>query len=157
MEAGIEMENTRKMSTEELKIQGLMEAFLLSRDSLKSSAAETSVHVDEDFLTAFTQGNLSERESTPVVSHLVNCGFCRHKTAELIRLDLAFHSEADSVQLEAAAEPHKISEVLSGLFAKIFGTADGAVFAHNETDADDKPVRDTEAVKENDSAKKEEE
>jgi hypothetical protein len=33
-----------------------------------------------------------------------------------------------------SAEPTKVSEVLSGLFSKIFGTTDGAVFAHNETE-----------------------
>ena len=140
MEAGIEMENTTKMSTEESRIQGLLEAYLRSRKTLKSSAAETSFHVDEDFLTAFTQGNMSERESTPIISHLVDCGFCRHKTAELVRLDLAFSVGDEETRTVEAAEPNKISEVLSGLFAKIFGNAEGAVFAHNENEPDDKPA-----------------
>lgn len=138
MEADIEMENITKVSTEESRIQDLLEAYLLSRKTLKSSAAETSFHVDEDFLTAFTQGNLSERESTPVISHLVDCGFCRHKTAELVRLDLAFSSGDEGMRTVEAAEPNKISEVLSGLFTKIFGNAEGAVFAHNEKEPEDK-------------------
>ena len=142
MEAGIEMENTTKISTEESRIQDLLAAYLLSRKTLKSSAAETSFHVDEDFLTAFTQGNLSERESTPVISHLVDCGFCRHKTAELVRLDLAFSGGDEEMRPVQTAEPNKISEVLSGLFAKIFGNAEGAVFAHNEKDPEEKPAPD---------------
>jgi hypothetical protein len=116
----------------------LLEAFLVSRRSLKSSAAETSIHIDEDFLAAFTEGNLNERETLPIVGHLVDCGFCRHKTAELVRLDLEFEgSHEHAGAIEHAAEPQKISGVLSGLFAKIFGNAEGAVFAHNEKDADD--------------------
>jgi len=136
------MDNTKRLSKEELKMQSLLEAFLLSRSSLKSSAAETSFHIDEDFLAAFTEGNLSERESMPVVGHLANCGFCRHKTADLVRLDLAFRAEGEEVQTVAASEPHKISEVLSGLLAKIFGPAEGAVFAHNEKESSDKDQKD---------------
>ena len=140
----MEMDNTNKLSSDELKMQSLLEVFLLSRKSLKSSAAETSFHIDEDFLTAFSEGNLSERESMPVVSHLAGCGFCRHKTAELVRLDLAFRGDEEEIRTIAAVEPHKISEVLSGLLAKIFGNADGAVFAHNEKDPSQK---DDEALK----------
>ena len=134
----MEMDNTNKLSTDELKMQSLLEVFLLSRKSLKSSAAETSFHIDDDFLAAFSEGNLSERESMPVISHLAGCGFCRHKTAELVRLDLAFRSDEEEVRTIAAVEPQKISEVLSGLLAKIFGNADGAVFAHNEKDTSEK-------------------
>ncbi len=132
------MDNTKKMSADELKIQNLLEAFLRSRGPLKSSTAETSFHADEDLLTAFTEGNLGERESMPLISHLVDCGFCRHKTAELVRLDLGFTGGDEGVRTASAAEPNKISGVLSGLLSKIFGSADGAVFAHNEKDASDK-------------------
>lgn len=142
------MDNTKKMGTEEQRMQSLLEAFLVSRRSLKSSAAETSFHVDEDFLTAFTEGNLGERESMPVVNHLVRCGFCRHKTAELVRLDLEFAPVDEGIRPASAAEAHKISEVLSGLLTKIFGHPDGAVFAHNEKDSDDKtPKENDERVK----------
>jgi len=133
------MEETKNMSSEEAKIQSLLEAFFRSRPTLKSSAAETSFHLDEDSLTAFAEGNLAERESAPMVEHLVRCGFCRHKTAELLRLSLAFEGvEPEQTTLAAASEPSKISEVLSGLLAKIFGTSsDQAVFAHEEKKAED--------------------
>lgn len=139
----MEMDKTeKKMSTEEQRMQRLLEAFLVSRKSLKSSAAETSFHIDEDFLTAFAEGNLGERESTPVVSHLVVCGFCRHKTAELVRLDLAFSGSDEDMRPRTANEPHRLSDVLTGLLSKIFGPADGAVFAHNEKETDDKNPQD---------------
>jgi hypothetical protein len=151
----MEMDNTNKLSSDESKMQTLLDVFLLSRKSLKSSAAETSFHIDEDFLTAFSEGNLTERESMPVVSHLADCGFCRHKTAELVRLDLAFRTDEPETRTVAAVEPHKISEVLSGLLAKIFGSADGAVFAHNEKDASDKDVKDDGAAKPRESKEEE--
>jgi len=139
----VKMENTGKRSAEELKIQELLGAFLVSRENLKSSAAETSYHLDEDSLAVFAEGNLSERESLPVVSHLVDCGFCRHKTAELVRLNLDFASADQRIPVEDR-EPSKISEVLSGLLAKIFGTTDEAVFAHQEKESDEKTAEDDE-------------
>src|SRR5437868_6640360 len=134
------MEDTKNMGSEEARIQSLLEAFLRSRPTLKSSAAETSFHLDEDSLAAFAEGNLAERESTPIVDHLVRCGFCRHKTVELLRLSMEFEGVApEPVQLAAASEPSKISEVLSGLLAKIFGSAssENAVLAHEDKNAED--------------------
>lgn len=142
------MGNTKKMSTDELRMRNLLEAFLVSRNKLKSSAAETSFHMDEDALAAFAEGNLAERESIPVVNHLVKCGFCRHKTAELVRLDLEFAGADKDLRPAAVAEPYKISEVLSGLLTKIFGTADGAVFAHHEKDNDEETSKKDDEEKE---------
>lgn len=128
------MENTGNTNIEELRIQGLLDRYLNRQAA--SSLTTQQTHLDEDSLTAFVEGNLSERESKPIVSHLVDCSFCRHVTAELVRLDLAFADE----QVQAVVQenqPSKVSEVLSGLLARIFGTGDSAVFAHQE--AEEKP------------------
>jgi hypothetical protein len=82
-------------------------------------------------LTAFVEGNLSERESTPIVSHLVDCSFCRHVTAELLRLDFAFAGEEAPVRVIESA-PTSVSDVLNNLLSRIFGTSDSAVLAHQE-------------------------
>lgn len=125
------MENTGNTNIEEIRIQGLLDRYLNRRAA--SSIATQQTHLDEDSLTAFVEGNLSERESKPIVSHLVDCSFCRHVTAELVRLDLAFADEkVQSVAQES--QPSKISEVLNNLLAKIFGHGDSAVFAHQETE-----------------------
>lgn len=125
------MENTGNINLEEIRIQGLLDRYLNRQSASGLSTQEN--HLDDDSLTAFVEGNLSERESKPIVSHLVDCSFCRHVTAELVRLDLAFADEQVQTVVEEN-QPSRISEVLSGLFAKIFGTGDSAVFAHNEAE-----------------------
>ena len=129
------MENKKLISLQDIQIQGLLDRYLRSQNSRNNSALQEQ-HLDEDSLAAFTDGNLSEREARPIVSHLVDCSFCRHVTAELIRLDLAFADEG--VQIAAIEnQPSKISEVLSNLLSRIFGTNDGAVFAHEEKEEED--------------------
>lgn len=123
------MNNPEQMNSQDAKIQAALGQFLKLRNSRKVSAGP---HLDEDSLAAFTEGNLGPREAGPIVSHLVDCSFCRHVTAELVRLDMAFaDAPAPEKPVEAAA-PASISDVLSGLLSRIFGTRDGAVFAHQE-------------------------
>jgi hypothetical protein len=123
------MEKNTQINPQELQIQGLLDRYLASRNRQSEAAAG---HIEEDSLSAFVEGTLNKRESESIVSHLVDCGFCRHATAELVRLDLAFAEENIPTAIKGSSEPSKISEVLSGLFSKIFGTSDGAVFAHEE-------------------------
>ncbi len=138
------MGNTGLENGESTRIQGILDGYLASQHGLKSSAGETSFHLDEDSLSAFAEGNLTQRESLPIVDHLVACKFCRHKTAELVRLDLALAGTLEDIERVAdTSEPSKISAVLSGLLSKIFGTTDGAVFAHEDKDNPEK-TEDTE-------------
>lgn len=128
------MENEIKLNPQESQMQGILDRYLAS-DSNRT-AAEGS-HIDDDSLSAFVEGTLNRRESDSIVTHLVNCGFCRHTTAELVRLDLAFADEVPA-QIAADVEPSRISEVLNGIFSKIFGTSDEAVFAHEEKEKKEK-------------------
>ena len=127
------MENKGKINPIDLKIQGLLDRYLRVR-SVGNGFETGQTHLDEDSLSAFVEGNLAYREAQPVVNHLVGCSFCRDITAELVRLDLAF---AEQSQPAAAVEsrPTKVSEVLSGILSRIFGTSDGAVFAHHEEES----------------------
>jgi hypothetical protein len=126
------MANKVQIDPQEMRIQGLLDRYLVSRESNRVTADSLSPHLDEDSIAAFAEGNLSERQAKPIVSHLVDCSFCRNVTAEIVRLDASFAENDLPVTAIAGSEPTKISEVLSGLFSKIFGTTDGAVFAHNE-------------------------
>src|SRR5687768_3364733 len=127
------MENKGKINPTDLKIQGLLDRYLRVR-SANSGFENGQTHLDEDSLAAFVEGNITRREAQPMVNHMIDCSFCRNITAELVRLDLAF---AENTQPVAALEsqPTKVSEVLSGILSRIFGTSDGAVFAHHEEDS----------------------
>ena len=128
------MENNEIMDTQIRKIQGLLGRYLDLHTSGHDTTAPGVSHLDEDSLSAFAEGNLSEREAVPIISHLVDCSYCRNVTTELIRLDMAF-AEPAPVKREVAEEsPARVSEVLGRVLSRIFGTADGAVFAHHEKD-----------------------
>ncbi|HJS51932.1 MAG TPA: hypothetical protein VJ781_08540 [Pyrinomonadaceae bacterium] len=125
------------MNPQETNIQGILAEYLNSRNP---SNAPTG-HLDQDTLAAFTEGTLTELQATPAVSHLVDCSYCRHITAELVRLDLEFAEEPVPARTRDA-EPARISEVLSGVLAKIFGTSENAVFAHEDKDKKDEKDKD---------------
>lgn len=132
------MENNKYITPQEAAMENLVGQYLKVRSNADMNGSGKGPHLDHDSLAAFTEGNLSEREAKPVVSHLVDCSFCRHVTAELVRLDMAFVENPAMMPLAESAEPSKVSEVLSGLLSRIFGTSDGAVFAHNEEDEEKK-------------------
>lgn len=138
----MEMENTEKMNPQELRMQGLLDRYLIARKAVRDTAATDVTHLDEDSLAAFSEGNLGPREARPIISHLVDCSFCRHVTAEMVRLDVAFAESEESAPIAESREPSRVSEVLSGLLSRIFGTADGAVFAHNESEEKKEPEPD---------------
>lgn len=127
------MENEGNINSEELNIQKLLSNYLHLRVSSNALSSEGQ-HLDEDALSAFVEGRLGQKESQPVVSHLVDCSFCRHVTAELVKLDFAFAEETpQTFEIET---PSKISEVLSNVLSRLFGTNDSAVFAHQEKEED---------------------
>lgn len=121
------MINQGQTVSEELQIQGLLDRYLKAR----SSTVHSESHLDEDSLNAFVEGNLSQRELSPVIKHLVECSFCLNVTAELAKLEMAFADEELPV-FAPAPEPTKAADVLKGLLSRIFGTQDNAVFAHQE-------------------------
>jgi hypothetical protein len=140
------MENIGHNDPQNVKIQGLLARYL-DGSSQSGHTGASGNHLDEDSLTAFTEGNLSEREALPIVNHLTECSFCRHVTTELVRLDLAF-AETDLPTVTAdSAEPASISSVLSGILSRIFGSGEAAVFAHEEKDTDEEETEDEKTEK----------
>ena len=126
------MNNKGQTDARQLQIQGLIDNHL-QRSSFINNSESKSGHLDEDSFSAFVEGNLTEREADPIVNHLSDCSYCRHISAELVKLDVTFIDEPKPITL-AESEPTKVSEVLGGIMSRIFGAADGAVFAHNETE-----------------------
>lgn|SRR5688572_18140317 len=136
------MENKGYMTPQESAIKDLVGKYLQVRSEADFNRSANGPHLDQDSLAAFTEGNLSEREAKPLVSHLVDCSFCRHVTAELVRLDMAFAETPAAAPIAEGTEPSRVSEVLSGLLSRIFGTTDDAVFAHEEKDEDEEKKTD---------------
>lgn len=136
------MENAENINVRYERVRDLLCAYLQS-GARPNSAVEPHAHLDEDALTAFNEGNLTRREADPLVAHLSNCSFCRHKTADLIRLDLALSDVDAAPQRIAGSEPAKTSEVIAGILERLFGVSESAVFAHDEKrdeDAEHLPI-----------------
>ena len=120
----------KEQTLQDVETQRLLELYFAQASVPRSHVVDrTGKHIDPDTLAAFVESNLSLRESEPVVAHLVDCGFCRKSSAELIRLQNQFSAEPvrDVVR---QGESSKISEVLSGVLQKLLGTSEAAVFGH---------------------------
>jgi hypothetical protein len=103
----------------------------LRRRALVAPPFAAGTHLDEDALSAFTEGRLSEQESAPVVRHLVACSFCRHITAQLVRLDSEVGETAQAAAPPAQEEPGRIRRMLEDMAARVFASHDDdAVFAY---------------------------
>jgi hypothetical protein len=103
----------------------------LQRRALIAPPVTTDVHLDEDALSAFTEGRLSERESVPVISHLVNCGFCRRITAQLVRLEFEI-GPGEASSAEGQQEPGRIRRLLEDLASRVLPqSGDEAVYAYH--------------------------
>jgi hypothetical protein len=132
------MEN-REVTPENTRIQKLLDLYLAAGNlSATSTANSSGDHLDEDSLSAFVEGDLQTRDEETAVRHLVDCGFCRHASADLMRLQLALSHEAPASIASEAKPLSKVSEFLAGILEKISGSAEAAVFAHDEKqDAED--------------------
>jgi hypothetical protein len=119
------------INNENIKIQALLESYLRFRSAAAKTQTAAGSHLDEDSLAAFVDGDLTARENNSFLAHLVECSFCLHKTAELSQLRAAFEEEAYE-PISETSQTTKVSEVLSNLFSRLFGSTEGVVFAHEE-------------------------
>jgi hypothetical protein len=124
-----------KTNKESDLVRRMVHQHLRHRASLPQ-ASPVGAHLDEDALSAFAEGRLGDRESAPVVRHLVNCGSCRHITAQLIRLD----TELSGVEINAPAleeEPGRIRRLLADLASRVLPSSEGDVVFAYHAPADD--------------------
>jgi hypothetical protein len=130
------------INTENIEIQQMLENYLRFRTSVPSDGG---THLDDDSLAAFVEGDLSARENNMFMGHISDCGFCLHKTAEIAELQAHFESEEMGSAIVSESQPVKISEVLSGLFSRLFGSfeSEQTVFAHEEKKEDDQAKEDS--------------
>jgi anti-sigma factor RsiW len=115
----------------------------LQRSAMVAPPVIAGVHLDEDALSAFVEGRLSETESSPVVQHLVGCAFCRRATAELIRLE-SETGPAETTLPASEEEPGRIRSLLDRLASRVLPQSEGdSVFAYHAPAEDFKPKTET--------------
>lgn len=96
-----------------------------------STASDASLHLDDDTLSALCEGALTKRESSAAVAHLAECSYCRHISAELVRL--AAETEPIETGIERVGEGSTgLAGSLSSWFAGLFSNSGAEVFAHQD-------------------------
>jgi anti-sigma factor ChrR (cupin superfamily) len=121
----------------------------LQRSAMVAPPVIAGVHLDEDALSAFVEGRLTETESAPVVQHLVGCAFCRRATAELIRLEAETGPAAETALPASEEEPGRIRSLLDKLASRVLPQSEGdSVFAYHAPAEDFKPKTETTPAKE---------
>jgi hypothetical protein len=118
----------------------------LQRNAMVAPSVVSNLHLDEDALSAFIEGRLTEQESAPVIQHLVGCGFCRRATAQLIRLESEIGPAETEIPASENQEPGRIRSLLDKLASRVLPQAEGdAVFAYHAPAEDFKPKSETAA------------
>ncbi len=123
-----------KRDVETESIRRLIHARLGHQSMEESHAASgAGAHLDEDALSAFVEGRLGERESAPLVSHLVACGFCRRITAQLIRLEEELGEVTESMPMPVTEEGQgRLRRFLTELSERVLPSSEeDAVFAYH--------------------------
>ncbi len=151
-----------KSNKESEHVRRMVHQHLRRRASLFSTSP-AGAHLDEDKLSAFVEGRLSDLESAPVTRHLVSCDSCRNITAQLVRLDMELSgAEMNTpVHSEQREEPGRIRRLLSDLASRVLPSSDGDVVFGYHAPADDFEKKDeakeqSEAQGEEDEHKREE-
>jgi hypothetical protein len=130
----------QESKTEIGAIRQLIDRRLKSRVTAEVLQDLLAEHLDEDAICAFVEGRLEETESAPVVSHLVACSFCRHTTAQLIRLESQFEDVSEPALDDG---PGRLREFLENLAARVTPSfEEDAVFAYQNPETEPDPEND---------------
>lgn len=119
------------------------------RHRVSSDNAEAA-HLDDDKLTAFVEGRLNEKELTPVIKHLVDCGFCRKITAQLVKLQEELGEKEMTIPV-VVGEPGRVRRFLEGITIRFFGDDEESVYAYHASPEgqDDSLLEEDKKVEEN--------
>ncbi|HKC62165.1 MAG TPA: zf-HC2 domain-containing protein [Pyrinomonadaceae bacterium] len=120
-----------KSNKESERFRRMVHEHLQRRNHSSSQALPAGAHLDEDMLSAFVEGRLSETESAPLVKHLVSCSRCRHITAQLIRLDTELAGDVSEAPVPQQEEPGRIRRLLSDLASRVLPSTETEVFAYH--------------------------
>jgi hypothetical protein len=113
----------------------------LHERALVAPPGPADMHLDEDALSAFVEGRLSETESSPLIQHLVACGYCRQATVQLVRLETEIvASQTPTTAAIQEEEPGRIRRLLDDLASRVLPAhEEETVFAYHAPAEDFKP------------------
>ena len=101
-----------------------------------------AAHLDEDAMSAFIEGQLSESENRSIISHLTSCGSCRDFTASLIRLESTFTADDESTMVEET--PSRLRQFLERFASQVIpSSGEDAVFAYQNPDENEEKPGET--------------
>ena len=126
-----------KSNKESDRLRRMVHQHMSRRASLAPASVAVGAHLDEDALSVFVEGRLSENESAPLIRHLVACASCRHITAQLIRLDTELSASEAPAPAPSAEEPGRIRRLLSDLAARVLPSSEEDVVFAYHAPADD--------------------
>ena len=124
-----------QFNQENQQIGQILELFL--KNKISGTPSVNGEHLDEDSISAFVDGALSQRESEPIMRHLVDCSPCRKITGQLARLAEELNEQPELTPV-AAAQPNRLRQFLQTFGLSGFGLSDEAVFAHNDSSEENK-------------------
>ena len=114
-------------------VRAMVHGRLNSFASVKTEPISATLHLDEDAMSAFVEGQLGEDETRSIISHLTSCGSCRDFTARLIRLESTFTADEVSTVVEDA--PSRLRQFLERLASQVIPSGgEDAVFAYQNPD-----------------------
>ena len=114
-------------------VRAMVHCRLNSFASVKTEPISATLHLDEDAMSAFVEGQLSENETRSIISHLTSCGSCRDFTARLIRLESTFTADEVSTMVEDA--PSRLRQFLERFASQLIPSGgEDAVFAYQNPD-----------------------
>ena len=124
-------------------VRAMVHCRLNSFASVKTEPISATLHLDEDAMSAFVEGQLSENETRSIISHLTSCGSCRDFTARLIRLESTFTADEVSTMVEDA--PSRLRQFLERFASQLIPSGgEDAVFAYQNPDENvEKPAETT--------------
>jgi len=124
-------------------VRAMVHGRLNSFASVKTEPISATLHLDEDAMSAFVEGQLNENETRSIISHLTSCGSCRDFTARLIRLESTFTAEDESTMTEEA--PSRLRQFIQRFASQVIpSSGEDAVFAYQNPDENvEKPAETT--------------
>lgn len=113
-------------------------ALYLKQSQANKNSNHNQLHLDEDILSAFVEGAVTENQAVPVLKHLIHCAFCRRITTQLAELSENF---AEIPVSTSSVKTNSWGELWNNLTESVSRSYDNSVVAHENKEPDEKPEK----------------